>query len=59
MTSPNIPVYGTCCTVTGDFNGDGKLDLAFVDGGDEGIDIVFGNGDGTFNGLYIRIFLSI
>jgi uncharacterized protein (TIGR03437 family) len=33
---------------TGDFNGDGKLDLAVANGGSESIDISLGNGDGTF-----------
>jgi hypothetical protein len=35
--------------VTGDFDGDGNLDLAVADQGDDTIDIFFGNGDGTFN----------
>src|SRR5262249_26330967 len=32
--------------LAGDFNGDGHLDLAFTD--NVGVQIVFGNGDGTF-----------
>jgi hypothetical protein len=32
--------------VTGDFNGDGRTDLAVVD--NNGIDLLLGNGDGTF-----------
>ena len=40
----------------GDFNGDGKLDLAFIDGGSTpfggtvpaSVDVLLGNGDGTF-----------
>ena len=42
--------------VRGDFNGDGKLDLAFIDGGSTpfggtvpaSVDVLLGNGDGTF-----------
>jgi uncharacterized repeat protein (TIGR01451 family) len=33
---------------TGDFNGDGKLDLAVLNNTSEDISILFGNGDGTF-----------
>src|SRR5580693_2019360 len=35
-------------SVTADFNGDGKLDLATAGGGCESISISLGNGDGTF-----------
>ena len=34
--------------VTGDFNGDGKIDLAVANSGDNTISILLGNGDGTF-----------
>ncbi|MGC2281905.1 MAG: FG-GAP-like repeat-containing protein [Candidatus Acidiferrales bacterium] len=34
--------------VTGDFNGDGELDLAVTDTGDNVVRILLGNGDGTF-----------
>jgi uncharacterized repeat protein (TIGR01451 family) len=34
--------------VTGDFNGDGKLDLAVLNTGSNTISILLGNGDGTF-----------
>jgi FG-GAP-like repeat len=34
--------------VSGDFNGDGKLDLAISNGGDNTIYVYLGNGDGTF-----------
>jgi len=32
----------------GDFNGDGHLDLAVTDGGPSGVNVLLGNGDGTF-----------
>lgn len=34
--------------VAGDFNGDGKLDLAVTDGAGNSVFILMGNGDGTF-----------
>ena len=34
--------------ITADFNGDGKLDLAIADSGDNAVAILLGNGDGTF-----------
>lgn len=34
--------------VTGDFNGDGKLDLAVTDSGGDAVMILLGNGDGKF-----------
>ena len=34
--------------VTGDFNGDGKLDLAIANAADNTVTILLGNGDGTF-----------
>ncbi|MGA2500623.1 MAG: VCBS repeat-containing protein [Tepidisphaeraceae bacterium] len=44
--------YGTglssICVVAGDFNGDGKLDLAVANKGDDNVSILRGNGDGTF-----------
>ena len=33
----------------GDFNGDGKQDLAVANGGDNNVSILLGNGDGTFH----------
>src|SRR5581483_4397318 len=37
----------------GDFTGDGKLDLAEAIGGQRGINVVPGNGDGTFQSQVI------
>jgi hypothetical protein len=34
--------------VTGDFNNDGKLDLAIANSGDNTVTLLLGNGDGTF-----------
>jgi hypothetical protein len=34
--------------VTGDFNGDGKIDLAVANSGSNTVSILLGNGDGTF-----------
>jgi hypothetical protein len=35
-------------TVLGDFNHDGKLDMAVVNEGDQTVSVLLGNGDGTF-----------
>lgn len=40
--------YLPTATVTGDFNGDGKMDWATAMGGDDTIWIYLGNGDGTW-----------
>jgi hypothetical protein len=40
--------YGASALVAGDFRGDGKLDLAVADGGDDTVSVLLGNGDGTF-----------
>lgn len=42
----SVPNYGLI--VTGDFNGDGKLDLAVTVEGDSAVAILLGNGDGSF-----------
>ena len=34
--------------VTGDFNGDGKLDIAVANTGDGTVSVLYGKGDGTF-----------
>jgi hypothetical protein len=39
---------GPYSVATGDFNGDGILDLATADGTDNKISVLLGNGDGTF-----------
>ena len=39
---------GPSSIAVGDFNGDGKLDLAVCDFGDWNIYVLLGNGDGTF-----------
>jgi len=39
---------GPISVVTGDFNGDGKLDLAVANQNDHSVSILLGNGDGTF-----------
>ena len=40
---------GPQATATGDFNGDGKLDLAVANAASSSVSILLGNGDGTFN----------
>jgi FG-GAP-like repeat/Divergent InlB B-repeat domain len=45
----NYPVgTGPVAAVVGDFNGDGKLDVAVANSGSDDISILLGNGDGTF-----------
>jgi len=50
FTPPKVYPVGTNPTavVAGDFNGDGKLDLAVVNQGSGDVSILLGNGDGTF-----------
>jgi hypothetical protein len=44
-----IPVgIGLSAIAAGDFNGDGKLDLAVTDESGNAVDVLRGNGDGTF-----------
>lgn len=51
-TFQNYKAYPTgddpVASVTADFNGDGRLDLATYDGGTNLVSILSGNGDGTF-----------
>jgi hypothetical protein len=46
LTAPvgNVSYY----VATSDFNGDGKLDLTVVNGSDNNVQVLIGNGDGTF-----------
>ena len=47
---PNVVNVGTnpSAIVSGDFNGDGKLDLAVANQDDSTVSVLLGNGDGTF-----------
>jgi uncharacterized protein (DUF2141 family) len=45
---PGLPVGDFNEMVVGDFNGDGKLDLAVANNADDTITILLGKGDGTF-----------
>jgi hypothetical protein len=51
QTAVTIPLGGTSTPISlaaGDFNGDGKLDLAVANLLDGTVSVLFGNGDGTF-----------
>lgn len=47
---PTAPLVGAqpLAVAVGDFNGDGKLDVAVANSGDNTVTILLGNGDGTF-----------
>src|SRR5439155_1116417 len=48
-TTNDFPSHGSAQgIVTGDFNGDGKLDLAVANAGTQDVSVLLGNGDGTF-----------
>jgi hypothetical protein len=47
-TSPILLGTNLTAILTGDFNGDGKLDLAVTDAGGNAVIILLGNGDETF-----------
>jgi len=44
----NAAGTGPNSLAAGDFNNDGKLDLAFTNFGDNNVSVFLGNGDGTF-----------
>jgi hypothetical protein len=50
FSAPKAYPVGTNPTaaVAGDFNGDGKLDLAVANGRSANVSVLLGNGDGTF-----------
>jgi hypothetical protein len=47
-TQPTTTLVNPAWVTTGDFNGDGILDLAFADSGSTALTVLLGNGDGTF-----------
>jgi hypothetical protein len=47
-TQPTTTLVNPTWITTGDFNGDGILDLAFADSGSTNLTVLLGNGDGTF-----------
>ncbi len=47
-TQPTTTLINPVWATTGDFNGDGILDLAFADSGSTALTVLMGNGDGTF-----------
>ena len=46
--SPFLLAQSLSAIVAGDFNGDGKLDLAITDADENDVYILLGNGDGSF-----------
>src|SRR5208283_1792546 len=47
-TQPTTTLMNPVWVTTGDFNGDGILDMAFADSGSTALTVLLGNGDGTF-----------
>lgn len=47
-TQPAVPLVSPTSVTSGDFDGDGKLDLAIADASSSSLIILHGNGDGTF-----------
>jgi hypothetical protein len=48
-STPTVPADTTPAAVTvGDFNGDGKIDLAVANNGSDNVSVLLGNGDGSF-----------
>jgi len=45
---PSVTLVNPVFVTTGDFDGDGKLDLAIADAGSSALTVLHGNGDGTF-----------
>src|SRR5258708_32329406 len=47
FTATSNPTFGAVAVATGDFNGDGKLDVVNIDYGSS-LNVMLGNGNGTF-----------
>jgi len=50
-SQPSVTLVYSASVVAGDFDGDGILDLAIADSGSTALEILKGNGDGTFTQL--------
>jgi hypothetical protein len=57
FTSSSNPTYSTVAVATGDFNGDGKLDVVNIDYGSN-LNVMLGKGDGTFQAP-ITLFIGV
>ncbi len=51
LGNPGAPQFGTCFANAGDYNGDSKLDIAYLNGnsGTISLNVLPGKGDGTFS----------